>query len=675
MTSNILDRFSFISFLLVVTLLPVFFLPFTKIPIETSKSLLLVVGLAVSVVLWAIARFYDGKISLPRSSVLIGGLGVVFSFFLSSFFSPAVKTSLFGTMFDVGTFWFMFACFLLMFVGSVVVRNIKQARVVLVWVFVSATLVLVFQLFRLYSPELLSFGILGPKTGTILGSWNTLGVFAGFLALLSLFTLEFVGLPKISRNILKISLLLSVVFSIIINFSLIWWVMGSFALVIFIFKVLYFSTKQHSDKTAINFPILPLILMIVSLFFIMSRSPVREFVPGYLGINLTEIRPSLEGTLIVIKETLKQDPILGAGPNRFGDMWSMHKPLSINSTQFLDTYFDFGWGLLPTFAATTGVLGIIAWLFFLFCVLGAGLRSMARYVVGGAEGETIVLFFASMYLLTTAFFYPTGATLFLLAFAFIGVFAGLSVKDSANKEVSVSFAGDPKKSSMAIILLVFVLVVVSVLSFKFIERFISVPYFSKTLTASSLPVAESYIVKAVSLNPNDLYLRTYAQIYLLKLNSLIVENSATSPEKSANLQATFDQAINGVVLATAYNNKNYLNLKAQGIVYESAASLGVAGAYDRAIESYKMASDLNPLNPGLKFGIARAYFGNGNLAEAKNYAEQSLALKEDYLDTIVLLSRIAESAGNRSQALVYGQRALVLAPENQDLIQYVNTLR
>lgn len=675
MISNILDRLSFLAFLLVVTLLPVFFLPFTKIPVETSKSLLLVVGLAVSLVLWAIARFYDGKINVPRSVILAGGLSVTIAFLVSALFSPAVKTSLFGTMFDVGTFWFIFASFVFMLVSSMVVRNIKQARFVLVWFFVSAAFILVFQLLRLYIPEVLSFGLLGPKTGTLLGSWNTLGVFAGMLGVLSLAALEFVNLPVISRNILKVLILISIVVAVVVNFPLVWWMVGSFGLIVFIIKVLHSSKKDHSEGAPTSFPVLPLIVILISLFFIMSSNVVRESVPRYLGINLTEVRPSLEGTFTVIKETLKQDPLLGSGPNRFGDMWSMHKPLSINSSQFLDTYFDFGWGLLPTFAATTGILGILAWLFLLLSLSLTGVGSIIRHHSKGVDGEAIVLFLGSMYLLISSFFYPTGSTLFLLSFAFVGMFAGLSSRDHAKKDISIVFVGDSKKNSLAVISLVVVFVGVSVLTFKFVEKFISVPYFSRTLTAPSIPVAESYIVKAVSLNPNDLYLRTYSQVYLIKLNSLIAEDSPASPERNAALQATFDQAVNGVVLASAYNSKNYLNLKAQGIVYESAASLGVTGAYDRAIESYKLAADLNPLNPGLKFGIARAYFGTGNLAEAKTYAEQSLSLKGDYVDTIVLLSRIAQSQGDRAQALSYGQRALSLAPENKGLIEYVNTLR
>ena len=87
MRSNIFDRLSFLSLFLVVVLLPVFCLPFTKIPVETSKGLLLVVGLVACVIFWAIARFSDGEIIFPKSWLLVSGFGVVLSFLLSSVFS------------------------------------------------------------------------------------------------------------------------------------------------------------------------------------------------------------------------------------------------------------------------------------------------------------------------------------------------------------------------------------------------------------------------------------------------------------------------------------------------------------------------------------------------------------------------------------------------------------
>ncbi len=72
--------------------------------------------------------------------------------------------------------------------------------------------------------------------------------------------------------------------------------------------------------------------------------------------------------------------------------------------------------------------------------------------------------------------------------------------------------------------------------------------------------------------------------------------------------------------------------------------------YDKAIAAYQTASGLNPLNPGLKLSIAGVSFINGDVPGAKNYANQALALKPDYVDALVTLSQIAKSQGNNSRS-------------------------
>ena len=183
MRTNIFDRLSFLSLFLVIVLLPIFCLPWTNFPVETSKGLLLVIGLAASVIFWAIARFSDGKIILPRSWLIVSGFAVAFVILLSAMFSKNSQVSFFGTMFDLGSFWFIFCGFILMLMSAIVFRTPQKAKMVLLGTILSSALVLIFQSIRLFLPNPLSLGIFADKTGNVLGSWNTLGFFAGFAGL------------------------------------------------------------------------------------------------------------------------------------------------------------------------------------------------------------------------------------------------------------------------------------------------------------------------------------------------------------------------------------------------------------------------------------------------------------------------------------------------------------
>ena len=145
MKTNIFNRLSFLSLFLVVVLLPLFCLPFSNIPIEVSKGLLLVLGLTASVVFWAIDRFSDGKINFAKSWLFVSGLGVILVFLFSAFFSGSKEVSLFGTMFDIGSFYFVFSAFVLMFMSSIVFQTSKRAKIVLFGTILSSAFVLIFQ--------------------------------------------------------------------------------------------------------------------------------------------------------------------------------------------------------------------------------------------------------------------------------------------------------------------------------------------------------------------------------------------------------------------------------------------------------------------------------------------------------------------------------------------------
>jgi tetratricopeptide (TPR) repeat protein len=112
-----------------------------------------------------------------------------------------------------------------------------------------------------------------------------------------------------------------------------------------------------------------------------------------------------------------------------------------------------------------------------------------------------------------------------------------------------------------------------------------------------------------------------------------------------------------------------------GSVYETVLPLNVTGALDGAAEAYKKASTFNPLNPSLKLILTRVSFTGGKVQDAKNYANEALSIKPDYVDALVFLSQIARSEGNSTDAISYAEKALKIAPSNKDLIQYVNILK
>src|SRR3989344_1467338 len=679
MNSDIFDRLSFLSLFLVVVLLPIFCLPFTRIPVETSKGLLLVLGLALTIIFWAIARFMDGKITFPKSWLLVSGFGIVLAFLLSALVAPNSQVSLFGTMFDIGSFWFIFAGFILMLMCAVVFRTPKQVKIVLLWTILSSTLVIVFQIAHIFFPAFLSMGILANKTSNVLGSWNALGLFAGFSTLMFLLVIEFFSISKKEKLVLQIFILLSLFLMAAVNFPLVWIFLGISSLIIFVYKVSITLPSGDDEEKKKNFPGVSFVVVMISLLFFLnplisvSSGYLGDIIPGRLGISNAEISPSFGATMSITKNVLVKHPVFGLGPNRFGEAWAMYKPAVINNTAFWNVSFDSGSGLLPTLAATTGAIGILSWFVFLVLFLISGVKSVFSGIKKGINWEIMAFFVLSLYLFISAMFYSTGSALFLLALAFTGSFIGL-VTFSSKEEANISFLNDHRKSFFSIMALLILIVLALATAFKYIERFVSVAYFGKTLSATTEPVAEENIGTAISLYSNDLYLRTYSQVFLTKLSTLANKEGTLSGEEKMELQASFDQAIKSAQMATEYNTQNYLNFQLLGSVYQTVGSLGVKDGYSNAVLVYQNASNLNPLNPGLKLAMAGASFADGKIREAKEYANAALTLKPDYFDALITLSRIAKSENNNTLALSYAQAALKLDPSNKDLIAYISSL-
>ncbi len=678
MRANIFDRLSFLSLFLVIVLLPLFCLPFTNIPIETSKGLLLILGLVLSVVFWAIARFSDGKIIFPKSWLLVSGFAIVLVFLLSSLFSGNSQVSLFGIMFDIGSFCFILAGFILMLMSSVVFRNPQRAKILLLGAILSSACVLIFQALHLFMPSLLSLGILAGKTGNILGSWNALGLFAGFSGLMFLLVIEFFPISKIEKLLLEIFILLSILLVVAVNFQLVWVLLGISSLIIFVYKmsITFQRNNEESEEGGEKkrFPIISFVVVMMSLLFFISGSLIGGIISNRLQISNTEVSPSLGATMSITQAVLVKNPLLGTGPNKFGEAWSMYKPAVINNTQFWDVSFNSGSGLLPTFMATTGSFGILAWLIFLILFLVAGARSIFSSIKNGMNWEMLAFFVLSLYLFIASFFYFTGSVIFLLSLAFTGVFVGLTASNT-NKEISISFLNNHQKSFFSILLLILMMIFSAAFLFKYLERFTSVSYFGKALSATTVPKAEDYINKALSLYSNDLYLRTYSQIYLIKLNEIVKKNETLSEAEKADLQTSFNQAVNSAQMAASYDPLNYLNFQLLGNTYQALGSLGVKDAYNQAVLAYQNASNLNPLNPGLKLAMAGVSFVDGKVKEAKDYANSALSLKQNYIEALIFLAQVAESEKNNSAALSYAQAALSLTPSDENLIKYVDSLK
>ena len=670
------EKISYISLLISVFLLPLFFIPSKFVFFESGKILVIVLGVLISLVFWSLARIKEGKFEFPATLFSSSALFVVFVYFLSSIFSGNKINSLIGNGFELGTFGLVFIGFALMFIVSSIFRTKDKIFYSYIALLISFLIIFLFQAARLmFGADFLSFGIFKDITFNAIGKWNDLGIYFGLIAILSIVTLLLARLGKLMKFLLLFASFASLFFISLINFKMVWFVIGSFALLFFIYSISLRRGKSNNAENLSNgtkkVSYLILFFLVISSVFIVdgfrSKHIIGDSLANYFKISQFEVRPSFQGTSEVLKASFKENPILGLGPNRFANRWLLSKPDGVNNTIFWNFDFNYGVGIIPTFITTTGILGMISWIVFLGLFLYTGFRyifiktsnQFSRYLI-------ISSFLASLYLWIANVFYVPGAAIFFLTFFFTGLFIGALINENLIPMKSFIYLGNPRRSLISMPILVVIIISSITGSYIYFQKMLSSIYFQKSLDSlnvkGNLDEAEKYATKAVSFSKTDLNYRLLSDIYLARLSSVVSQKNISSETLNAQFQSVFQNAIKNSKAAIDYDNTNYQNHLSFGRVYESV--MPIEGAYKLASENYNNALKYNPKSPSINLMLARLEASNKNNDKAREYIMKSLQLKNNYTDAVFFLAQIEIAEGNIKNAIQLVEAGSTLVFDN-----------
>ena len=674
------EKIIFGILLLVTFLAPIFFVPASFISTQFGTSLLFAFGVILSILIYIVSALYSGTLELPRpAGYILGFLALVpLMYFLAGIANGFSRMAFLGYTFDISTVGFIVLGFLYLFLVSLIFRN--RARIFYSYfAFVlSSILFSLFLLIRIiFGAKILSFGIFNELTSSMIGSWNNVGIFFGIAAILSLITYEMVNVNRLLKAILTLALLLSLFFLALVNFSIIWKILAVCSLLFILYSV--FSAHSASEyKTSLgtklkSVPLYSSIVLVISLVFVMWGSSLGGYFSRKLSVTNMEVRPTLSVTMDIARNTLRGQPLFGSGPNTFVTQWLTWKPDDIVSTIFWNTDFTNGIGLIPTFAVTTGLIGVLSWLLFLGFYLYLGFKSLfakvsdvfIKYLIASS-------FFISLYLWIMTFAYVPSTVVFILTFFFSGLFfASVYVAGLVSVEPKV-FSSSPRSGFVSSLIMVAAFLGAATLAYGLVRNSESLWHFQKSSYAlnrtGDLTASEAYMNKAILAVPMDVYYRALSQIELYKLNAILSQDPKKVKPEDAQKQfsETLSTAIKAGIAATNADPKNYLNWIALGQVYQSASvpEFGVSGAYESAQFAYNEALRRNPKNPGILVLFAQLAQTHKDLAVAEKYAEQAIAQKKNYLDAYFLLSQLQAANKNVKGAIESVTAASVIDPTN-----------
>lgn len=679
------NRLSFVTLLFTLFACLFFFIPYSPVTLEASKGFLLSIGTTLSLFFWLISRLGDGKFVVPKDKLVLFALAIPLVFLISSFFSSSFNVSLFGSGFEIGTFGSMLILFIVFFLSSIYFQSEKR-----LWYFIGALFIggLILVVFELLS-VLIGFDRIFPRflqgisSGNLVGSWNNFALLIGALVLLSVFTIELLKTKTKFRIVQYLLLSLGMLFLIIINVPLVWILIGLFSVIIFVYSV----SLQHSGVKVIEgeenkkrFPFASLIILFISLLSLIGSNLIGNLVSNYVSLNNPDVRPSIVTTSQIAWKSIKHNPLFGTGPNTFVIDWALWQPKEIAQTVFWNVDFTNGYSLLTTFAITTGLLGLVAFLLFLVIYVARSIQSIRIALQNTLSNYFIMTtLMISIYSWITIIFYNPNIIMLMLAFSSSGMLIGILVYKQAIPVRNFSFLSDPRNSFFSILILLVLMVSAASLTYIYIEKFTSIIYFSKSLnsgnTIESLSKSEGMLLKAISLNKNDVYYRSLSQVYLNQIGVLVNDKTISPDILKSNLQQLVNNAQESAGLAVNQNPKQYLNYMNLGNIYSTLVSFSVTNSYESAVISYDKALLLAPNNPSIPLAKASLEFVNKNNSEARKFIKQALDLKVNYVDAIFLLVQIETDEGNLSEAIKQAEYAGSVAPNDATVFFRLGLLR
>lgn len=680
---------------LLAFLLPILFLPTSWVPFAHWKVALLALTSLVPLTLWTIARFKEKAIMYPNSYVLWSALLLPLAYFASALLSGGVANGMVGTGYENDTLMFIVILVALFATITLVFTSIASVARMLLAISSSFAVLAFLQVVRLIfgAENILPSIFSSNPTVTLLGSWNDLAVFSGLIVIMSLVALMYAPRTRIMQALTYINLAMAIFLLVVVNLKVVWIMLGLMSLILFVYFIAVKSSNEHTleenesnknKKDEIIKMIAPITVFVLSVLFMFAGGFLGPKVNTLLNVQFVDVRPSWEGTIEVAKNSYSESAILGTGPNTFARAWEKYKPTGVNNTNFWNINFRSGIGLIPTAFITVGLVGGLLWIFFLasvvytaFKVLWARMSNdIIRFVVFATVG-------GSLYLLVLLTVYVPQTVMLGFTFLMVGLFLAVARNINVVNTRKISVNDNSATSFVLMLTLVTTTLVLVSVFMATTQKVLAASLLQRSTQSAQNKDYERAKTLAERARESNLWgifgnddraSSILAQLGIIKLREVV----QTDP-KSEGYRENLQKAIEGVILparaALETNPNNYNNHVFLGNIYEQLSPLGIDGAYEAALTSYRAARELNPTDPSIPLRMARAAFGADKSEDAKKFAEESLALKRNYTDAYYLLSQIAIKDGNVEQAIATTESAAILAPNNPGILFQLGVLQ
>ena len=674
---DLADWFVKMPLYILVALLPMFIYFNVPSPFELNKQFLLVILVGISALTWIGKMAWKNEIKFRKNFLLIPALTFLLIYGLSTVFAEYYEQSMWG-YFGGESRAFVSVLFLVTFF-ILVYNNIKSYEGVVKFIlsFLIGSFLLVslgvLQFFEVY---LVPLDFVQNKFFNPIGSVYVYSIFvsAVFLVSVTMF------LSRVSKRLKFAFLLLSLLsFFIltIISFKMIWVVL--LIMLAFILGI----TILIENKNAPQARIIPMIFLVFVLFFVLRAKPL---------INSPELPIEVfikhkTGAEIALS-SFRESPLLGSGPASFGNVYKKYRPEDLGDFSLVN--FNESTSFFLTLASTTGILGVLSFLFLVISGLIMFFKEMTLIIKNSEKRSNVHSYLGLsigvgwLFLTIALFLYFVNLSVLMLWWFFFSLLVSISFlnRSKEEKEASeiVTTSQNPKTSFF--FSFGFVLVIIGFIAVVYLQsqKYIAAAYYNQALKASGqendIQKSADRMSKAVSLDPNrDIFFRDLAMIHLALAKEKIIEkglNNLTAEEANF-VSSRFTSALQALNQAKNLNPSNSDNFVAVASLYEEFIVIKKDSGED-AIENYQKAIELDPKNPNIYQSMANvqitladletmdAVQKNQNLEQvpqksleylngAEKYLRKSLEIKPNHVASNILLVAVYEKMGEEDKAI------------------------
>lgn len=354
---------------------------------------------------------------------------------------------------------------------------------------------------------------------------------------------------------------------------------------------------------------------------------IFQLLPG--KPNTPNLLPFFANWVIAI-ETFKSPlrALIGAGSQSFLDIFTIYKPVSLNTSPNWNIGYQTGSNTPLTLAVTSGLLGVFSWAYLFVQVIRTARKTEKKDVAL----PTIVLVSLLLQLLLPLNF-------ILLAIQSIGLLFWIVTLKENNQAHEYTFhLSHALKQYTHVLLAISIAIVATVLSLStaagyFILRSsIAEYFFFQSLKAiQNNNGNQAYVAqqKTISWNPyKDSYRNAYAQTNFALANALSQKQDLTQEEQNT-VARLVQQSIREGRAAVQLNPRRAENWKVLAQTYRSLLG-SVEGADRFTLAAYVRAIQSAPSDPTLRIDLGGVYLQAENPQQAATLFQQAVQLKPDY---------------------------------------------